>query len=108
MVDAGKDKADHLTDEVLLKTKEVVTLQRPSKKDYESVRNWFIDVKPLVDEEFRFIKRKEDIVTLRTGRECAAFDSLVERALSGIDGFLVNRCRCKIIRVRYFRPVHIR
>lgn len=87
-------------DEFLLKCREMVSLQRPSNRDYESVRTWFRDNQPLVQREAQFIRRKEDIVTLRSGRESAVFDSLVERCLSRVDDFLQRRLRCHIIRVR--------
>lgn len=91
--------ADRKSDEILLKTKDVANLQRPSKRDYESVRDWFVDEQPLVSDEALYIQRKEDIVTLRSGRECASFDSLVERVLSRIDKFLTDRCKCNIVKV---------
>lgn len=87
-------------DEVLLKTQHMLTLQRPSRKDYESVRDWFLDFNPLVEDEQSFIRRKEDIITLRTGRECAIFDAFVERSLSKLDRFLVAHLGWHIIQVR--------
>lgn len=98
--DVCERRANRSADEVLLKTKEMAALQRPSSRDYNSVRDWFYDFKPLVENEQSFIRRKEDIVTLRKGRECAGFDSFIERVLSRTDRFLVNRCRCRIIQVR--------
>ena len=89
------NKADMLLDEILLKTKEMSTLQRPSKRDYRSVINWFDSQKPLVTGEAAYILRREDIVTLRSGREGAGFDGLIERCLSGVDNFLTKRCKCK-------------
>ena len=50
--------------------------------------------------EMRWIRRKEDIVTLRTGRVGAFFEELVERLLGVIDRFLTKWCRCRIITVR--------
>lgn len=91
--------ADRVVDEMLLKTKQIACFQRPSQRDYESVRNWFNIELPLVEDEATFIQRKEDIVTLRTGRECAAFDGLVERSLAMLDRFLTTRCGCRIVQV---------
>ena len=91
---------------MLLRTKEVMSLQRPSKKDYESVRNWFCDQKPLIDEEAEYVWRKEDIVTLRSGRECAGFDGLVEDCISKLDMFLRKTCGCYVIRV-CTTPLHL-
>ena len=75
-------------------------MQRPANQDYRSVRNWFAAVQPLEEDEAKYIHRKEDIVTLRTGRESAVFDSLVERFLTGADK-LVRRCSGR-------RPIHVR
>lgn len=96
-------------DVFLLKCKEMVSLQRPSSRDYESVRTWFKDNQPIVQREEHFIRRKEDMITLRSGRESAVFDSLVERCLSRVDDFLQRRLRCQIIRVSatYAKPSHV-
>ncbi|KJY01544.1 hypothetical protein TI39_contig287g00019 [Zymoseptoria brevis] len=75
-------------DEMLLKTKAVTSLQKPSRMDYEAT----------------FILRKEDIITLRDGRERAAFDNLVERALAKVDKFLTVRCRCALVRQLFTTP----
>ncbi|SMR44992.1 unnamed protein product [Zymoseptoria tritici ST99CH_3D1] len=91
-------------DEMLLKTKAVTSLQKPSRMDYVSVKDWFVEEKPVIDKEATFILRKEDIITLRDGRECAAFDNLVERALAKVDKFLTVRCRCTVVRQLFTTP----
>ncbi|KAI9705701.1 MAG: hypothetical protein M1820_005111 [Bogoriella megaspora] len=68
-------------DEVLIKSREMMAFQRPADRDYRSVRTWFHNTQPIVDEEQAFIRCKEDIITLRHGRECAGFDGLVESIL---------------------------
>lgn len=70
----------------------MVSFQRPTSRDYKSVRNWISNVGPLVGEEQEYILWKEDVVTLRHGREWASFDGLVEQLLHKID--------CRLIRVR--------
>lgn len=85
-------------DEVLLRTQEVNSLQKPSRKDYRSVKSWFMNHEPVVQGEWRYLLRKEDIVTLRTGRECAGFDGFVENMLRYLDACLM-RYHCNIIRV---------
>ena len=72
-------------DELLIKARELISFQRPTERDYRSVRNWFHNVAPLVDEEQDYILWKEDIVTLRHGREWAGFDGMVEAMLHKID-----------------------
>lgn len=74
-------------------------MQKPTSRDYESIKNWLLDVQPLVQSEIAYILRKEDIVTLRKGRESAAFDSFVERMLSRLDEFLKHRCQWHLIEV---------
>lgn len=69
----------------------MASFQRPADRDYRSVRTWLSNTKPIVDEEEAFIRCKEDIVTLRHGRECAGFDGLVESML--------NRMNCSLTRV---------
>ncbi|KAK3113439.1 hypothetical protein LTR53_009278 [Teratosphaeriaceae sp. CCFEE 6253] len=84
-------------DELLMKTRDVHALQKPAQRDYDSVRNWFDSKKPLVHEDMEYVWRKEDLITLRAGRESAGFDGLVERCLNGVDKFLRTWCRCRII-----------
>lgn len=67
------------SDELLIKTREMNTLQRPSRRDYRSFRTWFFNIKPLTwQKEEEFIKRREDLVSLRHGREWSGFDGFVE------------------------------
>ena len=73
-------------------------LQRPSNRDHRSVRRWFATKAPLVADEAKYIERKEDLVTLRSGRECGGFDGLVEQGLSAVDRCL-KRCGCNLVEV---------
>lgn len=84
-------------DELLIKAREIVSFQRPTDRDYKSVCNWFHNVAPLVGDEQDYIKWKEDIVTLRYGREWASFDGIVEEMLHKID--------CRFIRVSWLPSV---
>ncbi|KAF1361106.1 hypothetical protein EJ07DRAFT_112507, partial [Lizonia empirigonia] len=66
-------------DELMIKARELNAFQRPSKRDYFSLRRWFFNKKPLnYHREEEFVKRKEDLITLRHGREWAGFDGWVE------------------------------
>jgi hypothetical protein len=56
------------------------------------VRNWFDNQQPLIGKEREYIECKEDLVTLRNGRECASFDSWVENA--------VQKLNCRVAKVR--------
>jgi hypothetical protein len=81
-------------DELLVKARELVSFQRPTNRDYTSVRNWIHHIGPLVDEEQEYILWKEDIVTLRHGREWAGFDGMVEGWLHKIDCRLIRWLFC--------------
>jgi hypothetical protein len=59
----------------------MVALNKPAARDYRSVEAYIFDKKPLVDEESGFIYRKEDLITLRDGREMAFLDSFTEKVL---------------------------
>ena len=54
---------------------------RPSSSEHDSVRNFFNRRQPLVPNEQKFIHRKEDLITLRPGREHAWLDSALEKTL---------------------------
>lgn len=81
-------------DEILVKARELNAFQKPSNRDYKSVRTWFYNEKPLVEAEQEFIQRKEDIVTLRLGREWAGFDGLIESMLRKLDCKLIRKIFC--------------
>ncbi|KAK6851579.1 hypothetical protein PG995_011704 [Apiospora arundinis] len=78
-------------DEWLLKAQQMVSLNRPAERDYRSVEAHFNNRKPLVDEEYGFIYQKEDLITLRDGREMAFLDSFTERMLRTFRCSLLQR-----------------
>lgn len=67
--------------EILMKARDMNGFQRPSNRDYRSIRRWFQSKGPLVEGEQEYIKRREDLVTLRQGREWAGFDGWIESAI---------------------------
>ena len=77
----------------------MAALQRPSDRDYKSLRYWLYARQPLVEIEAKLFRRREDIVALRTGRESADFDVLVEQCLGILDSFFTKWCRWKVIGV---------
>lgn len=87
-----------LIDELLVKAKELISFQRPSARDYESVRNWFRNAAPLVEKEQAFIRHKEDLFTLNSGREWCGFDGLIESMLLKLDCRLVQVNRLYLYR----------
>jgi hypothetical protein len=76
------------TDEVLLKARQLESFQKPSDRNYRSVRRYHHNTAPLMDAEMDSIRSKEDIVSLHNGREWATFDGGVEKMIGVIDGVL--------------------
>lgn len=48
------------------------------------MRRFQYNTRPLVDEEMDSIRYKDDIITLRSGRALASFDSMVERSIESM------------------------
>ena len=96
---------------VLCAAQQLMSFNKPANGDYRSVETYIHNNKPLVEDEGSYIYRKEDMVTLRAGREHAWLDTWVEKLLKAIN--------CKAIEVReinvipflmwitYLAPVHI-
>ena len=77
--------------ELLLKTRQLKALDRPSNRDYRSVLSFMEnDGGQLYEEDMEFIYEKEDLVTLRPGSEYTWLDRVLERTLKVL--------RCKLIR----------
>lgn len=84
--------ADDKQADLLLKAQQLKALERPSNRDYQSVLSFMEnDGGQLFEEDMGFIYEKEDLVTLRPGREYAWLDGLLERTLKVL--------RCKLIKV---------
>lgn len=80
--------------EILLKARALKAVDRPSNRDYQSVMSFMeADEGQLYEAEMDFIYEKEDLVTLRPGRDHGWLDVLVERFL------LYFRCRFLIVRL---------
>ena len=90
----------HPLDEVLVKTRDLLAFQKPSNRDYNSVRNWVSNLRPVVEREEAFIKHREDVISLHSGREWSAFDGMMESLLKKLD--------CGLIRVSFSIPVPFR
>ncbi|KAF2432801.1 hypothetical protein EJ08DRAFT_630152 [Tothia fuscella] len=60
---------------------QLVALNRPAKSDFMSVYNYMNKNQPLKEEEQEWIKCREDLVTLRPGREHAWLDASLEHLL---------------------------
>ncbi|KAF4539856.1 uncharacterized protein LTHEOB_9668 [Lasiodiplodia theobromae] len=68
-------------DELLIKAKKLASFQRPSDRDYYSVRNFHYRFGPLVEDDEEYIKHREDLISLKAGREWAGFDGFVENTV---------------------------
>jgi hypothetical protein len=83
-------------DEVLIKARTLESFQKPSDRNYRSVRRYHHNTKPLMDAEMDSIRSKEDIVSLHNGREWATFDGGVETMIGQVDRFLQKVFRTKV------------
>ncbi|KAF1839783.1 hypothetical protein BDW02DRAFT_10134 [Decorospora gaudefroyi] len=91
-------------DEVLIKARKLEAFQKPSDRNYRSVRRYCHNTKPLMDSEMDSIRSKEDIVSLHTGREWLSFDAAVESTIGQVDDWLQKIFKTKTRPLlRYFR-----
>ena len=96
-----------LYDKVLRKARGLNAFQRPSERDWKSLRDWFIAEKPLTYEpEGEYILKKEDLITLRQGRELAGFDGWVESWIQYLPKRL-GRASCSKPEVHHGRCLQI-
>ena len=74
-------------------------MTKPSDRDHTSVVNFIENGQPLIETERQFVYHKEDLITLRNGRDITWLDALVERTLRFI--------RCKPIEYIFCAKVNI-
>jgi hypothetical protein len=66
-------------DKLLIKAREVKDFSRPTTRDYDTLRKWVWNVKPLsYEREEEYIRRRTDLITLRPGAEWGIFDGWIE------------------------------
>lgn len=70
---------------------QMMALERPATSDFESVRNFVSDRKPVVSSESNWIYRKSDVVTLRPHRDQAWLRRGIKRT--------VRALHCRLIEV---------
>ena len=80
----------------MVASRDLMGFGKPTNRDYISVKNYFDDEAPLVEEEC-YIYRKEDMVTLKPGRENAWLDIIVEKAL--------KKFSCRFLKWLFCSPV---
>ncbi|KAL1585295.1 hypothetical protein WHR41_05920 [Cladosporium halotolerans] len=66
---------------VLTSAQHLEASNRPSASEYNAVRMYLRNNKPLVDEEMDYLQYKEDLITLRPGRDHAWLDRRIERSI---------------------------
>jgi hypothetical protein len=76
----------------------LVAFNKPAPRDFTSVKNYFENEAPLRSEDEIYIYRKEDMITLKPGRENAWLDGTIEKMLQKIN--------CAPIRVRLFQTTN--
>ncbi|TVY85009.1 hypothetical protein LSUE1_G003434 [Lachnellula suecica] len=81
--------------QLLTVARDLATFNRPPTRDYLSIRRYFDEQDPVSNME-SYIYHKEDIVTLKPGREHSWLDSFVESIL--------RRCDSKVIRYVFSTP----
>lgn len=67
-----------------------MSFNKPTSDEWHSVENYVWNKKQLDEKECRFIYHKEDLVTLRPGREHAWLDSSVEKMLRWLNCDLIE------------------
>ncbi|TVY90127.1 hypothetical protein LAWI1_G005360, partial [Lachnellula willkommii] len=75
--------------QLLTTAHDLASFNRPPTRDYWSLRKYFDEQAPIVDEE-SYIYHKEDIVALKPGREHSWLDTFVEKIL--------HRMNCRVVR----------
>ncbi|KAF1850160.1 uncharacterized protein K460DRAFT_273358, partial [Cucurbitaria berberidis CBS 394.84] len=62
----------------------MMALNHPSRADFQSVQNYMDNRQPLLEAEASWVRKKEDLITLRVGREHAWLDSGIEKLLKSV------------------------
>ncbi len=69
-----------------------MSFNKPAADEWQSVENYIWNNKQIEESETKFIYHKEDLVTLRPGREHAWLDTSVEKMLRLV--------KCPVVEVR--------
>ena len=71
----------HPPGQLLQQAQNLVAMNKPPQRDQLSLRNYIENRNCIVEEESAFAYHKEDLVTLRPGRDHSFVDAFVERML---------------------------
>ncbi|KAF2028209.1 hypothetical protein EK21DRAFT_114124 [Setomelanomma holmii] len=75
--------------QILTAAQQMMSFKKPSNSEYQSVGRYLNNRQALVEKEATWIQHKEDIITLRTGRDHAWLDDIIEG--------LLRLCHCRLI-----------
>jgi hypothetical protein len=88
-------------DELLLNAQQLAAANRPPERDYNSVANFVHHKKPLLQGDDDFIYNKEDLITLRPGRESAWLDATIEKILKLFPRTAVKYVFCSKVKLSF-------
>ncbi|KAI1616841.1 hypothetical protein EDD36DRAFT_472183 [Exophiala viscosa] len=66
---------------LVVAARDMTALNKPTSSEYDSLWWWMRDNKPLYAGDAMFVREREDLITLRPGREYASLDAMVEKML---------------------------
>jgi hypothetical protein len=70
----------------------MIAMGRPTSSEYRSVENYMDNEKPLVEDEAKSYYCKEDLISLRPGREHAWLDATIETTLRRFNCNFIEVC----------------
>lgn len=73
----------------------MVALNEPAEKDRQSVEIFLNNRKPVADNDWDFIYKTEDLITLRSGEGTAVLDAMME--------YMLDRCLQALSRIPILR-----
>jgi hypothetical protein len=74
-----------LSAELLIIAKDIASLSPPKARDYNSLKNYIVKTRPMVEEQ-EYVRYREDLVCLKPGREYSYVDAIVEDMLFKVRG----------------------
>ena len=78
-----------------------MSFNKPTRSEHQSVQAFIFNSDPIDQKESAYLDYKEDLVTLRPGREYAWLDTVIEKALR------ILRCRLVEVRIKQVSYVEI-
>lgn len=78
---------------LLQATQAIRSLEKPTKSQYRSVRNWFENMKPVAEEEMNFIYHKYDLLAVAPAMEntlLGILTTMFEHLLGKLDSSFVR------------------